>query len=87
MYAGIELAERLERDLEAGEDAVGLDQEHAAGSLRRQDRRRGGDVAVANILVERTADDVAIQPGIERLDHDAAGSRVPGEPAGPGAGS
>ena len=32
-HAGIELAERLERDLEAGEDAVGLDQEHTAGSL------------------------------------------------------
>ena len=36
---GIELAERLERHLEAGQHTVRFDQEHAARLLRRRHRR------------------------------------------------
>ena len=38
---------------------------------------------VPNVLVKGAADDVAVQPGIERLDHDAAGSGSRRAPAAP----
>ena len=62
--AGLELAERLERDVEPGQHAVGLDEEHAARLLRGRHGRVGGDVAVADVFVERAPHDVPIERGI-----------------------
>ena len=85
VLAARDLAEGFERHVEPGDDAVGLDEEHAACALGRRDRRGRRDVAVSDVLVERAPDDVAIERRIERLDHDAAGSaspaRLPGRPA------
>ena len=65
--ASSHLSKRLEGDLQAGEDAVGLHQEDAASHRGRRDRRIGRDVAVADVLLERAAHDVAVEGWIERL--------------------
>ena len=70
------LPERLERDVETGDDAVGLHEKHAAGALRRRHRRGRRHVAGSDVLVEGAADDVAVQAGVERLDHDAGRFRT-----------
>ena len=60
----LEQAKRLAGDLEAGQHAVGLHQEHSAGLHPRRHGGVGGDVAVAHIFVERAADNLAIERGI-----------------------
>ena len=71
--AGLELAERLERDVEAGEHAVGLDEEDAAGPHDRRHGRVGRDVAAADVFLERAPDDVAVERRIERAQHVGCG--------------
>ena len=60
---GIEQPERLERDVEPGEDAVGLHQEDASRLLVVANGRLGRDVAAADVLREGAADDVAVLRG------------------------
>ena len=60
LHIGFEQAERFERDVEAGQDTRGLDEEPGRGRARRRHRRIGGDVAGrAQILVERAANGFA----------------------------
>ena len=60
-HAGIELAERLGGDVEAGDDAGALGEDDAAGAQRRRDGRLGRHVAPAEILGERAPHDLAIE--------------------------
>ena len=60
-HAGLDLPERLEGDLEAGQHAIGFHEEHPAGHLRRGDRCLGRDVAVAQVFIERAAHDVPVE--------------------------
>ena len=66
------LSKCFERDLQAGEDAIGLHQEDAARHRGRRDCRIGRDVAVADVLFERAAHDVAI----ERRDRETRDFRL-----------
>ena len=59
------LSKCFEGDLQAGEDAIGLHQEDASSHRGRRDGRIGRDVAVADILFERAAHDVAVEGWIE----------------------
>ena len=63
----VELPEDFERHLEPGEDALALDQKRPARLHIRRNDRFGGDVAVADVFLERAAHEIAIQPRIERL--------------------
>ena len=56
----IDLTERLDGDVEAGQHAVDLDEKHAARATVGGDGRLRRDVAGADVLVERPADDVTI---------------------------
>src|SRR5580693_5226401 len=63
----VELAEGLDRDVEAREHAIGLDDEHPAGLPVPRYRRFARHVAAADVFLERAADDVAVLRGIEGL--------------------
>ena len=67
-HAGLELPERLERDVEPGEHAVGFHQEHAARASAPA--RTVASVVTSpppHVFVERAADDVAVERRVERL--------------------
>ena len=51
--AGIELTKGLGRDVEAGDDAVGLREDDPGRAQRGTDRRLRGDVAPAEIFGQR----------------------------------
>ena len=68
LHVGIELAKRLECDVEAGDHAVGLREDDRAGTLIRPDRRCRGDVRRADVLRQSSADQVAIFARVERLE-------------------
>ena len=78
----IELPKGLEGNVEAGKDAVGLDDEDPSRALIGAHRGVGRDVAAADVLLDRAPDDVAVlrriqtfHPGCHSL-HVTAGLRV-----------
>ena len=56
----IQLPKSLERNVEAGKDAVGLDNEDPSRALIGAHRGIGRDVAAADVLLDRAPDDVAV---------------------------
>jgi len=58
------LPKRFERDVDSGQHAVGLHQEHPARVLAGRDRCFSRDVASAEVFLERAPHDVAIQAGV-----------------------
>jgi len=69
--SGRDLPERLKRDIEPGKHAVGLRQKHAFGAQGGNHNRVCGDISVADVLVKRAPDDVAIEGRVEPGHHGA----------------
>ncbi len=65
LHVVLELTKGVDGDVQAGDDAVAFHKEDAAGALTRPHGRGGGDIAGADVLVERPPDDVAVLGGIE----------------------
>ena len=59
--AGVQLPKCLGGYVETGDDAVALRHDDTARPQRRFDRRLGGDVAGAEILLERAVKRVAVR--------------------------
>ena len=68
VHGGIELTERLGRDVEPRQDAGRLDDDRAVAADVAGHRGLGRDVAPPEILRERAADDLAIDRRIERFE-------------------
>src|SRR5689334_17811004 len=78
----LELPERLERDVDPRDHAVRLGEEYAARLELGRNRRLGRHVAVADVLLERAAHEVAIQGMIQ---HRPASGGLKAHPYGTGA--
>src|SRR5690606_23122028 len=76
LHDRIELAEGLDRDVEAGHDTARLRQDDGACLLIAIDGRLGGDIAPAEILGQRAADQLAVDAWIQRLEGHALHATV-----------
>ena len=80
LHLRIELAQRLERHIQSGDDAIGLGKEHAARPIRQRNCRVRRDIARPDVFIERAPHDVAV---LARMQYDRRRSgahAVPGQP-------